>query len=252
MARDMYLVGVSEDELKPDPKPEGPKTPKGKWDNYWYHYKWHTLGAFAVVVVLAVLIVQMVTKNEPDYTLNIVTEKPLAQPVLNWLKAELEVYGQDLDGDGYVEVRIDNLYMSDSTQSGMAMANAQKLTVHMGAGDALFFAFEPKYYEQYVKNNEKDGFRFFTKLDVADDNLLEDGRVWHWKNGKRTEVVKQFEDLGWDDLDSVIPPDLYFGVRDAIGTASKNGDVRDDSLALLKAFITDRPLGDGNAATQAE
>ncbi len=30
---------------------------------------------------------------------------------------------------------------------------------------------------------------------------------------KRTEVVKQFEDLGWDDLDSVIPPDLYFGVR---------------------------------------
>ena len=129
MARDMYLVGVSEDELKPDPKPEGPKTPKGKWDNYWYHYKWHTLGAIAVVVVLAVLIVQMVTKNEPDYTLNIVTEKPLAQPVLNWLKAELEVYGQDLDGDGYVEVRIDNLYMSDSTQSGMAMANAQKLTV---------------------------------------------------------------------------------------------------------------------------
>lgn len=53
-----------------------------------------------MVVVLAVLIVQMVTKNEPDYTLNIVTEKPLAQPVLNWLKAELEVYGQDLDGDG--------------------------------------------------------------------------------------------------------------------------------------------------------
>ena len=51
MARDMYLVGVSEDELKPDPKPEGPKTPKGKWDNYWYHYKWHTLGAIAVVVV---------------------------------------------------------------------------------------------------------------------------------------------------------------------------------------------------------
>ena len=200
MARDMYLVGVSEDELKPDPKPEGPKTPKGKWDNYWYHYKWHTLGAIAVVVVLAVLIVQMVTKNEPDYTLNIVTEKPLAQPVLNWLKAELEVYGQDLDGDGYVEVRIDNLYMSDSTQSGMAMANAQKLTVHMGAGDALFFAFEPKYYEQYVKNNEKDGFRFFTKLDVADDNLLEDGRVWNWKNGKRTEVVKQFEDLGWDEM----------------------------------------------------
>ena len=51
----------------------------------------------------------------------------------------------------------------------------------------------------------------------------------------------------------IIPSYLAIpGVRDAIGTASKNGDVRDDSLALLKAFITDRPLGDGNAATQAE
>ena len=73
MARDMYLVGVSEDELKPDPKPEGPKTPKGKWDNYWYHYKWHTLGAIAVVVgsILYRIVYALVLRSPID---------------INWLK----------------------------------------------------------------------------------------------------------------------------------------------------------------------
>ena len=34
MAREMYLVGVSEDELKKT-DPETPKTPKKKWENFW-------------------------------------------------------------------------------------------------------------------------------------------------------------------------------------------------------------------------
>lgn len=61
MAREMYLVGVDEEELKPPAPPEQPKTPKGKWENFWYHYKWHTLGIAAAVIVLTVLIVQLAT-----------------------------------------------------------------------------------------------------------------------------------------------------------------------------------------------
>lgn len=41
----------------------------GKWlENFWYHYKWHTLITLFVVVVAAVCITQMVTKTEPDVT----------------------------------------------------------------------------------------------------------------------------------------------------------------------------------------
>lgn len=75
----MYLVGVDEEELKPDPKPEGPKTPKGKWENYWYHYKWHTIGALFIVVVLAITIGQMVNRDDPDYTIMLVTENGSAR-----------------------------------------------------------------------------------------------------------------------------------------------------------------------------
>ena len=75
MAREMYLAGVSEEELHPDPKPEKPKTFKARLQNFFYHYKWVVLAAIAVVAVLAVMIGQAVTRVEPDYTLLLVTEK---------------------------------------------------------------------------------------------------------------------------------------------------------------------------------
>lgn len=54
MAREMYLVGVDEDELKPPEPPKQPKTPKGKWENFWYHYKWHTIAIAAAALVITV------------------------------------------------------------------------------------------------------------------------------------------------------------------------------------------------------
>lgn len=41
-----------------------------KWlDNYWYHYKWITLGAIFLIIVLVVGIVQSVEKEKEDLTL---------------------------------------------------------------------------------------------------------------------------------------------------------------------------------------
>ena len=38
-----------------------------KWlDNFWYHYKWVTLVTIFFVVTLTIIIVQMITKTNPD------------------------------------------------------------------------------------------------------------------------------------------------------------------------------------------
>lgn len=240
MARDMYLVGVSEEELRPDPKPEGPKTPKGKWENYWYHYKWHTIAAVAIVLVLAVIIGQMVTRDPSDYTLVLVTEKAVTQSALDRLAAELEAAGADLDGDGKVEVAIDSLIMSGDNQ--VDMGSPVKLQAHMASGDVLLFAFEPEMYEQYIRVHEKDGYRFFAQLGVETDGLLEDGRVWNWKDDSRRK-----EDM----LLSVLPEELYFGVRDTSGTAEKKTELKEECLALMQAFITDTPLPEPAVSSQS-
>ena len=38
-----------------------------KWlENYWYHYKWHTLISGAAIILVAVLIVQLAAKVNYD------------------------------------------------------------------------------------------------------------------------------------------------------------------------------------------
>ena len=81
MAREMYLVGVDESELQPSPKPEPPKGFKGKWANYWYHYKWVTLISLFALVVLIVILVQMFSREKEDYRLALVTEKIVSTTV---------------------------------------------------------------------------------------------------------------------------------------------------------------------------
>ena len=82
LAREMYLVGVSEEELRPDPKPEGPKTPRGKWENFWYHYKWYVAAAAFALFVIGVIVWEAVTKVEPDYRVALVTKEAVSEEAL--------------------------------------------------------------------------------------------------------------------------------------------------------------------------
>lgn len=236
MAREMYLVGVDDEELKPDPKPEGPKTPKGKWENYWYHYKWHTLGAITAAIVLTVLIVQMVTKEKPDYELVVVTKNAVLQETLDHMEAALEQYGRDLNGDGQVDVRIQNIWLGES-QDQMAVANQQRFVLSISTGDAMFYAFTPEVYQDRILTQEQelDDYHFFDELGVQADGVSEDGRYWNWKG----DPLQQHE---W--VKDIAPEDLYFGVRTAAGVVGgdKPKRLHDDCMALLKAYITKKPL----------
>jgi len=59
----MLLAGVDPEELKPESKSQGPRTPRSRWENFWYHYKWAFWGCLFGVVVLTVLVVQLVTRD---------------------------------------------------------------------------------------------------------------------------------------------------------------------------------------------
>ena len=210
MAREMYLVGVSEEELRPDPKPEGPKTPKDKLSNFWYHYKWPVIIGGIVLVFLAILIGQMVTRDDPDYNLVLATEKYVDQASADRLAEELQAYGRDLDGDGKVEVAVETLVTGDATQMGMA--NKTKLMAHLSSGDVMFFVFDKASEEGTIEPQLKDGL------------------YWNWKD----DPLRGLEEL------SGLPENLYFGVRDATGTAAsqKSQQMHADCMELLNNFLT--------------
>lgn len=232
MAREIYLAGVNEEELRPEPKPEGPKTVKGKWENFWYHYKWPTILITAAVIVLAVMFYQIFSKDNPDYLVVLVTKDVVTDNVSDKLAAELQPYGRDIDGNGKVEVQVEAINVDNTSQLGMI--NKQKLLAHFSAGDAMFFIFDKQSYDDNITELQSDGSQFFSKLDVQADGLGNNGYYWNWKN----DPMRKDSEL------STLPEDLYFGVRDVSGTASNKKSVKmhDECLELLEAYITKTPL----------
>lgn len=115
----LRLKKMQQGELDAGPKPSEvaivPKTPKEKWDNFWFQYKWHTIGIVVSVLVLAVLITQCATK--PKYDLEIVYFTYNA--VLDDQTAEIEKYfektASDLDGNGEVNVQVINCSISSTS-----------------------------------------------------------------------------------------------------------------------------------------
>lgn len=239
MAREMYLVGVDESELQPPPKPEPPKGLKGKWANFWYHYKWVTLISLFAVVVLTVILVQMLTQEKEDYRLALVTEKVVPTTVLEELEAELAAYGKDLNGDGKVLVSVENLYIGGQDQ--MAMANQQKFILYLSAGDPMFFAFDDYAFQNRVKSiesNEEEDVVFFDELPFASEDINTEENYWDWVNAPFIQD---------EERQKQIPKHLYFGVRQAAGMAGGKDAVQahDDCMELLQAFATGTPLAEG-------
>lgn len=234
MARERYLVGVKPEDLQPTPKAAPPQTPRDKWDNFWYHYKWLFLGLVFGVAALVVLIVQGASVDKPDYTLLLLTDHAYADVQLTALEEAMAPYGRDLDADGKVEVQALNVYLPNDG-SPEYYTNSQVLQTHLVAGDVFLFAFEPGQYAQFaaqVQNTTSAGYAFFEPLPVQGITLQENGAVWDWAEAAGRENV------------SALPSNLLFGVRAVSGTAAgkQSEKIQKEDMALLCAFMQNQPL----------
>lgn len=230
MAREMYLAGVSKEELQPPPPPKKPETPKEKWDNFWYHYKWWVVAAVFAAAVLGVLIGQMVTAVHPDYVVALVTKDTVGEDALQSLTVSLQTCGEDQNGDGKVIVQVENLALGQFVGGkaiDLAQMNNTKLVTYLMTGDIMLYIFDDTCYRMRVEELMEAGGRFFDTLSVDDDGVDSETGYWNW-NGS----VYQQSDWG-----KTLPDDLYFGVRQMGGTASGR-DAQQKHDAGKKLFET--------------
>lgn len=230
MAREWLLRGVDPEELKPIEKEEAPQTPQSRWENFWYHHKLQFWLILFAVIVVVVGVVQMVTRDEPDYRVLLITESAYTPDELAALSAVLTPYGTDVDGDGKVEIQVENCMYGkavDSTRN----AGIQQVQAHLVAGDRMFFIWEPKTYQQFMKSlrDGEEEISFLTPITVESQRLIEEGKVYNWKGDTRPA----------DELRERAP-ELYFGVRLPQGTASASQELHQQSLELLENFIADK------------
>ncbi len=230
MAREMLLAGVKPEELQPTPSLQTPQTPKGKWENFWYHYKWVFWGVLFGIAALVFIIIQSAAVRKPDYTVLYVTESAAFDGDLALLEGTLAAYGRDLNEDGKVDVQIVNVYTGkfpgDST-------NVQVLQAHLFSGDVMFFMWEPKQYDKMIENLQAasgEDFQFLAIPATAHSGLREDG-VWNWVNDPRRQ----------EGLLARFPEHLYFGVRNTSGTAGKSRELGQQCMELLENFMANSP-----------
>ena len=232
MAREWYLREVSEEELRPDPKPiEQPKTPKSWLENFWYHHKIGVLiGGFAIIA-LAIVITQSVTRERPDYSAVLVTETGLLPEEVDYLEGVLAKYGEDINGDGEVIVQINSLFLGGDVYANQS-TNAQALQIQLITGDTLLYLYDPVYEDRLTKVGKDGAYCLLDELTMDAEGVSEDKLSWCWEKHPAREQ---------DVFLSRMSKDLRFGVRVPLAEKEESVEEHAQVLKLLETFAKNQP-----------
>lgn len=232
MARERYLIGVNPDELKKKETPAAPQTPQGKWENFWYHYKWLVIGLTAVALLIVVLCGQCAARTEPDYMICMVTTQEVGPIADARLEELLTPYANDRNGDGKVRVEVRCLNVSSGDGEYVnpeAATNQQAAMGHILVRDVDIWAVDPSFYTGTLRSAfDGDESKFFMPLELNAKNVSADKKYWNWKD---LAILKNEQDL------QTMPKTLYWGVRVLPDNASEALKAQvADMYAFLKAF----------------
>ena len=94
-----------------------------KLENFWYHYKWHTIAGLFAVICIVILTFQLCTKTSYDVNILYAGEKSISTSSLTggrsqylMLTEDFESVIDDFDNSGNVNVNLQKLYVLDVEQ----------------------------------------------------------------------------------------------------------------------------------------
>ncbi len=184
------LKKMQQGELKPQAKPSeqavAPKTLGEKINNFWYHYKIHTLLALFTTVVIAVSVTQCV--NRPKYDLEIMyfAYKTAVDAQTDMIADYFEKYTEDINGDGEVTVNVKNCSVTDSnkdatrfnmlTKVQAVLSSEEKIAVFVVDDKAIEYFENAFEFDLFADKPIKLGDDFYSATELSDyDYSLPDG-----------------------------------------------------------------------------
>lgn len=148
----LELKKMQSGEMEAPPKPSEvaivPKTPKEKWDNFWFQYKWYVVAITAVTVVLAVLITQCATRTKYDMEVVYFTYTAALDEQTNAVAKYIAGYAEDVNGDGEINIQVVNCSFngkSGDTQYRYTMMTKLQAMIAGDQNAMLFITDEDSY-----------------------------------------------------------------------------------------------------------
>ena len=159
MARERYLLNDEESTIHQNQIV--PTTAAEKRQNWWFYYKTPLIVTILVVAALISIVYSVVSKDDPDYTVTIMTENTIPSDLLTDVEEHLELYAEDLNGDGEVIVTVQFFRFLTDAQSeydtNELQASFVKFAADASSGDSMIFIYDDKTYD-YLDYNDMSGF----------------------------------------------------------------------------------------------
>lgn len=159
----LELKKMQSGEMEAPPKPSEvaivPKTPKEKWDNFWFQYKWYVVAITAVTVVLAVLITQCATRTKYDMEVVYFTYTAALDEQTNAVAKYIAGYAEDVNGDGEINIQVVNCSFNGKSGDTQYRYTMMTKLQAMIAGDqnAMLFITDEDSYKYLADLSDGDG-----------------------------------------------------------------------------------------------
>ena len=148
----LKLKKMQQGEIAPEPKPSEvavqPENFKEKMKNFWFYYRWHTIGIILSVMALIILFVQCAKREKFDFEVVYFTYEACMDVQLNGVEDYIEKYTDDVNGDGEVNVSVINCSFSETTDGNYKKAILSKVQAQIvGNKAAVMYVMDDKAHE---------------------------------------------------------------------------------------------------------
>ena len=125
------------------------------WNNYWFYYKWHTIAAVFVLVLVIGTIIDVVTRVKPDIDITIASKYIYSEEQLSEIETKISDLIDDINNDGVKKVQLFSLNTTAQPGDEMQAAAREKLYLEFAAGDTFIFFMDKDLFDIY---NDDDLF----------------------------------------------------------------------------------------------
>ena len=135
---------------------------KQKIENFWYHYKWHTIIIVFFIITGLVCLVQCSTKEQPDDKALLYVNQNLLDNAANDLSDKLGGYIEDYNGNGEVLYRVNNVSYNSNNLAGVnySVTNSEKLLSALATAEYVLYIVDEHGYD-YLSDNSTEVFESY-------------------------------------------------------------------------------------------
>lgn len=149
-----------------------------KWENYWYHYKWHTIGLIFVLICLAYTVFDFATRQSSDFDLTYIGDYMNYEGLSEALCQRYPDIIGDVNGDGKIKAEVNAIYTNKNIAHDSDLNFWQRIDIDLVNGDSYIYLVDEHLSESFMKRGAngviktKDGFVPY--VDVSENKFLKE------------------------------------------------------------------------------